>query len=81
MPVGYRAILRLEDSASAIDLAGEQVHDWIVSKVKGRRGGTMSRDEWASEGRHVLSPNVEVTVTTWAAEVGAGRLSLIRLRS
>ncbi|GAA4264447.1 hypothetical protein [Frondihabitans peucedani] len=80
MAVGYRAILRLEDSTSAIDLAGEQVHDWIVSKVKGRRGGTMSRDEWAGEGRHVLSPNVEVIVTKWAAEAGGSRLQLIRLR-
>lgn len=79
MALGYRSILRLEDSDNAVKVATEQVRSWLKSKHRDHhRHGQLDTYEWDGPGTHVMGPNAQLTVVEHAGEDSSSRL-LLRL--
>ena len=79
MTLGYRAILRLENSDDANRIAAEQVRSWLKSKHrKHHRHGTLDAYEWDGPGTHVVGPGSKLTVVSHDGEDG-GKRQLLRL--
>lgn len=55
MVIGYRAVLRLDESADAIEVAERALREWLQSKLRsGRRRGNLTTAEWDGEGEFDL---------------------------
>jgi cell division septum initiation protein DivIVA len=78
--VGYRAILRLDDSNSAIRIAEAELHKWLSSKLPRSSSARLALSDVTAEGHHVLGSRLEVTVSRQVDESSGSRLQLIRLR-
>lgn len=79
MTLGYRSILRLDDSENAVKVATEQVRSWLKSKHRDQRGyGTLDAYEWDGPGTHVMGPNAKLTAVEHSGEDASRRL-LLRL--
>ncbi|MEE1622977.1 hypothetical protein ACQ7DA_16785 [Zafaria sp. J156] len=79
MALGYRSILRLEDSENAVKVATEQVRSWLKTKHRGQRGyGTLDTYEWVGPGTHVMGPHAKLTAVEHSGEDASRRL-LLRL--
>lgn len=59
MGTGYRAILRLSESDSAVDVAERELYGWLAEK---KRRGSLSTAEWDGVGRHELGEGVRLDV-------------------
>ncbi|MGO1230983.1 hypothetical protein [Glutamicibacter arilaitensis] len=79
MTLGYRSILRLDDSDNAVKVATEQVRSWLKSKHRDQAGyGTLDAYEWAGPGTHVMGPDAKLTVVEHSGKDASRRL-LLRL--
>lgn len=79
MTLGYRSILRLDDSENAVRVATEQVRSWLKSKHLDQPGfGTLDTYEWVGPGTHVMGPHAKLTVVEHSGKDASQRL-LLRL--
>lgn len=64
MVIGYRAVLRLDDSADAIDVAEKALSAWLRSKLRtGRSRGILTTAEWDGEGEFDLGGSGRLLAT------------------
>lgn len=61
--VGYRAVLRLPEDVSALDLSDEELRQWLRSKLRSNRRGTLESADWDGEGDVRLGKSAVVSVT------------------
>ncbi|TFC38969.1 hypothetical protein [Cryobacterium sp. TMT2-14] len=78
MSLGYRAILRLEDSENAVKVAEDQVRDWLRTKLRTSRGSLESA-EWDGAGVFELGAGTTLTVVTLSDDRDQSARQLIRL--
>lgn len=79
MTLGYRSILRLEDSQDANKIAAEQMRSWLKTKHRNERGhGDLDTYDWSGQGTHVLGASARLTVVEHSGEDGSSR-RLLRL--
>ena len=71
--VGYRAVLRLPEGASALDLSDEELRQWLRSKLHSKRRGTLESADWDGEGDFRLGKAAVVSVTIDDDSHGARR--------
>ncbi|PPH52609.1 hypothetical protein C5C49_08345 [Rathayibacter sp. AY1E2] len=64
MVIGYRAVLRLDDSADAIDVAEKALQEWLRSKLRsGSKRGRLEKAEWVGEGEFDLGGSGRLIAT------------------
>ena len=79
MTLGYRSILRLEDSQDANKIAADQMRSWLKTKQRDERGhGDLDTYEWSGQGTHTLGTYAQLTVVYHSGEDGSAR-QLLRL--
>ena len=76
MTIGYRAILRLDDTEDAVDIANEQLRSWFRTKT-GRRG-SLTVTDWNGPGTHRLGPHARLSVVRTPEEKDGSRRQLAR---
>lgn len=79
MAVGYRAILRLDDSEDVVQIAEEQLHSWLRSKVPPARNASLETADWEGLGDHHLGPKSMLRVVEVAEREDHARRRLYRL--
>ncbi|TFD05525.1 hypothetical protein [Cryobacterium sp. TMT1-66-1] len=78
MSLGYRAILRLDDTEDAVKVAESHVREWLRSKLRSERGSLETAD-WDGPGVFELGPDATLTVVTLTDERDQSIRQLIRL--
>ncbi|NQX29305.1 hypothetical protein HQQ81_18315 [Microbacteriaceae bacterium VKM Ac-2854] len=63
MMIGYRAILRLDDSADAVAVAEAELRTWFRSKLRRRGRGALLVDDWDGEGEFNLGNGAQLRAT------------------
>lgn len=76
METGYRAILRLEEGASALGVAESEISSWLRSK---RRNG-IEVTEWGGPGEYRLGEHADLSVVHGEEGLDGSRRRLYRLR-
>ena len=76
MSIGYRSILQLQDSADAVRVAEEQMHDWLRGKLRGRFR-SIERADWDGPGVHELGERARLTVLEDSSHDGRRRRELL----
>ena len=76
MTIGYRAILRLDDTDDAVDIANEQLRSWFRTKT-GRRG-LLTTTDWDGPGTHRLGPHARLAVVRTPEEKDGSRRQMAR---
>jgi len=77
MPLGYRAIVRLDEAEDAVVVAESQLSTWFREK---KQRGNLTAADWDGEGEHELGMNAQLTVVHDQDRQDSSRRRLYRFR-
>lgn len=72
MALGYRSILRLQDDADALQVANEQMRDWLSSKFA-NANREIGQIDWDAQGEFSIGPQAVLTIVDHTGEDGSRR--------